>query len=39
MSDDKKNPLLDMDLYRLFETEDYKLDDLSPIEIIKKAYR
>ena len=39
MSDDKKNPLLDMDIYKLFESEENKIDETSPIEVIKKAYR
>lgn len=38
---DKKNPLIspDIDLYKLFETEEYKIDETTPIEVIKKAYR
>lgn len=29
----------DIDLYKLFETEEYKIDETTPIEVIKKAYR
>jgi len=39
MGDEKKNPLLDIDIYKLFETDENKIDETSSIDIIRKAYR
>jgi curved DNA-binding protein CbpA len=39
MGDEKKNPLLDIDIYKLFETDENKIDENSSIDIIRKAYR
>ena len=37
MGDEKKSPLLDIDIYKLFETDENKIDETSSVG--KKAYR
>jgi len=39
MGDEKKNPLLDIDIYKLFETDENKIDETSSVNLIRKAYR
>lgn len=39
MSNEKRNPLLDMDIYKLFDTNENNIDENCSIDIIRKAYR